>query len=493
MRTATAAKKRITAARWIPVWSVLDFCRPIGQNSESVEMRGNALWFPFLRGFSSMHAFQVLSFRFQALMLTGFLIANQPSCGFTKEPAGTDLSEVSPIQVSEADWPWWRGPQHNGIAPSGQNPPLTWSNSSNIVWKLAVPGRGHGSPIVVGDQVIITCADTDRKVQSVLCVDRKSGRQIWETVVHKEGLDIRQNDKSSMASASAACDGERIFVNFLNADSVFMTALDRSGNIVWQQKLSGYVNHQGFGSSPLLYGSLVIGVSDNKGGGAIVAMDRKSGNIEWRKERPAKPNYPSPVIFHVGGRDQMFLTGCDLVTSLNPLNGDVLWEIEGATTECVTTTVTDGTHIFTSGGYPKNHVSAVVATGKPALAWEHPSRTYVPSLLCRDNRLLAVMDAGIAVCWNSQTGKELWKGRLEGTFSSSPVLVNDLIYVTNEAGVTFVFRFSVDQLDIVGTNSLGDSVFATPAICGSRIYNRIGVTANGKRQEFLVCLGESQE
>jgi hypothetical protein len=409
------------------------------------------------------------------------------------EPVPVPLAAevVEPIHVDKTDWPWWRGTDLTGIASADQHPPVKWSDTENVVWSAPVPGRSHGSPIVVGEQVVLTAADAERNVQSVLCFDRTTGKRLWETIVHEGGLDVKNNEKSSMASASAACDGKRYFVNFLNGDSVYMTALDRDGGQLWQTKLSNYINHQGFGSSPLLYKDLVIGVSDNKGGGAIVAMNRATGAIVWKKDRPAKPNYPSPVIFNVGGKDQLFLTGCDLVTSLNPLTGETFWEVEGATTECVTTTVTDGKHIYTSGGYPKNHVSAIVADdGSGKMAWENPTRSYVPSLLSRDGYLFAVMDAGIAMCWKSDTGKEVWKGRLGGTFSSSPVMVGDLIYASNEEGETYIFKASAEKLQIVATNKLGTSVFSTPAICGSRLYNRVAVDKDGKRQEFLFCIGE---
>lgn len=423
------------------------------------------------------------------LLLTpiGILIGAEPV------PVSGPAAAVEPISVEKTDWPWWRGINLTGIASADQHPPVKWSETENVVWSAAVPGRSHGSPIVVGEQVVLTAADAERKVQSVLCFDRTTGKQLWETIVHEGGLDVKNNEKSSMASASAACDGKRFFANFLNGDSVYMTALDREGVKLWQTKLSGYINHQGFGSSPLLYQDLVIGVSDNKGGGAIVAMNRANGAIVWKKDRPAKPNYPSPVIFHVGGKDQLFLTGCDLVTSLNPLTGETFWEVAGATTECVTTTVTDGKHIYTSGGYPKNHVSAIVADdGSGKLAWENPTRSYVPSLLTRDGYVFAVMDAGIAMCWKSDTGEEIWKGRLGGTFSSSPVMVGDLIYASNEEGQTYIFKASTEKLTIVATNKLGTNVYSTPAICGSRLYNRVAIDKDGKRQEFLFCIGEEE-
>jgi len=415
---------------------------------------------------------------------------NYGAAAADNESSATDVNP-SAIHVDLAqDWPWWRGGTHDGIANPHQHPPVQWSDSENIVWKANLPGRSHGSPIVVGNQVVVTSADIARNVQTVLCFDRKTGKQLWETVVHENGLEVKSNEKSSMASAAAACDGDRFFVNFLNGDSVYMTALDRQGKKLWQTKISAYINHQGFGSSPLLYQDLVIGVSDNKGGGAIMAMNRATGDIVWKKSRPTKANYSSPVILSVEGKDQLFLIGCDLVTSLNPLTGESFWEIDGSTTECVTTTVTDGHRIFTSGGYPKNHVSAVAADGSGKIVWENPTRNYVPSLLTRDGYLFAVMDAGIAMCWKSDTGEEVWKGRLGGTFSSSPVLVGDLIYAANEEGQTFVFKVSTEKLDVVAINQLGNSVFATPAICGGRIYQRVAHDVDGLRQEVLYCIGE---
>ena len=396
---------------------------------------------------------------------------------------------LNPIAPAPGDWPWWRGPSRNGIAEAGQMPPVSWDDSRNILWKTPVPGRSHGSLTVVGTDVLLAVADHDRMLQAILCLDRNTGKQNWETALHKDGLNVKGNEKSSMASATPACDGERIFINFHNADAVWMHALLRDGSPLWKTRLSGYVNHQGFGASPLLHGDLVIGASDNKGGGAIVAMHRQTGEVVWKRERPAKPNYPSPVILTAAGRNQLLLTGCDLITSLDPVTGQTLWEVPGATTECVTTTVTDGQRIFTSGGYPKNHVSAVLADGSGKLAWENNSRTYVPSMLLHNQTLFALLDAGVAVCWDSESGQELWKARLGGTFSSSPVLANGLIYAANEEGTTFVYEASRDKFTLVASSKLGDHTFASPTICGSRIYQRIASTENGRRQEFAVCIG----
>jgi len=416
-----------------------------------------------------------------ASLVTAAMVGSAPA----QTPAGNRSS-------SDADWPWWRGSHRDGSAASSQKPPTSWSEQDNIRWRAAIPGRGHGSPTVFADQVFLATADPKRKVQVVLCFDRDSGKQKWEAIVHEGGFanksERKVNEKASLASSTVATDSERLFINFLNDNAVWTSALDLDGNLLWQQKISDYIVHQGYGSSPTVYQHLVIVSADNKAGGAIAGLDRKTGDILWRRERPAKPNYASPVIITAAGRDQLIFTGCDLVTSLHPLTGELLWEIEGATTECVTTAVTDGTNVFTSGGYPKNHIAAVAADGSGKLIWENNTRAYVPSLLQRDGFLYVTLDAGIASCFRCDTGKELWKSRLGGTFSSSPVMVGDRIYATNEEGVTHIFKANPKKFEKVAENKLGQSVFATPAICGDRIYMRVAHNENDQRQEYLYCI-----
>ena len=407
------------------------------------------------------------------------------------EPSRPSAGE--PIQVAPTDWPWWRGPQRNGVASADQHPPLKWSDRENVLWQTPIPGRGHSSPTVVGNEIFLATAEHDREVQSVLCFQRGTGEKLWQTEIHRGAFEPvlkKGNSKSSLASSTVACDGQRLFINFLHDGAVYTTALSRDGKKLWQTKISDYVLHQGFGSSPAIYQSLVIVSADNKGGGVIAALDRVTGSVVWKHERPKFPNYTSPIILNVAGREQLLFTGCDLVTSFDPLTGKKLWEIEGSTTECVTSTVTDGQLIFTSGGYPKNHLSAVQADGSGKIAWENGSRVYVPSMLVREGYLYAVLDAGVAMCWKCDSGKKIWEGRLGGTFSASPVLVGEHLFATNEAGQTFVFKATPAAFDLVAENSLGGEVFATPTICGSRIYFRVANQVDGQRRERLVCVGQ---
>ncbi len=392
------------------------------------------------------------------------------------------------IDVANDDWPWWRGKARDGIATTEQLPPLNWNANENVLWRIPVPGRGHGSASVVGDNVFLAAADEDSEKQMVLCIDRASGKLNWQTVVHEGGI-IPRNKKASAASGTVACDGQRLFVTFVSNGAAHATSLDLKGKILWQTKLTDYVFHQGYGSSPALYNSLVIVSADNKSGGVVAALDRTSGKIIWSNDRPKMPNYPSPAIFNIDGKDQLLLTGCELVSSWDPSTGEKLWEIEGATTECVTTTVTDGTHMFTSGGYPTNHISCVRADGSGDVVWSNKTRVYVPSMLVRDGFLYTIADAGKAYCWNCETGEEMWEGRLGGTFSSSPVMVGDFIIAINERGEAFTFKANPKEFELVAENQMGDEVFSTPTVCGGRIYLRVAMEEDDKRQEWLYCLG----
>ncbi len=329
--------------------------------------------------------------------VTCFALGQEP-------PPGGD---AEPIHVAATDWPWWRGPHGNGVAAADQDPPLGWSVTENVLWHAAVPGRGHGSPIVVGDRVVLPTADNATQTQSVLCYDRQTGKRRWQTTVHRGGFNTKGNAKSSLASSTAACDGTRVFVNFLNAGAVYTTALDLNGKQLWQTKVTDYVLHQGYGSSPMPYKSVVLVSADNKGGGAVAALDRRTGKVVWKRERPATPNYASPIVVHADGRDQLVMIGCNRVASFDPLTGKTLWDIPGATTECVTSTVTDGTLIYSTGGFPRDHIAAIRADGSGKVAWELKMRIYVPSMLLKDGYLYCVPDNGIAMCLKADTGKAL--------------------------------------------------------------------------------------
>ena len=395
------------------------------------------------------------------------------------------------IAVGANDWAWWRGPTGDGHAAAGQKLPTAWSTTKNVIWKAPIPGRGHGSATVVGDHVYLITCEQKKQTQSVLCFDRKTGKQIWKTDVHTGGL-MKVNKKASMANSTIACDGHRLFVNFANANAAWTTALSLKGKKLWQTKITDYKVHQAYASSPILYKDTLLVSADNKKAGALAALNRATGKIVWKIKRDSQPNYPSPTVVTAAGKEQLIMIGTERVSSFNPSTGKTIWEVKGATKECVTSTVTNGELIYSSGGWPKNHVVAHKADGSGKVVWKNGARIYVPSMIIHKGHLFAINGGGIAYCWDAATGAEKWKQRLSKSgFSASPVLVGDRLYAIDEGGTAYVFAADPAKYQVIATNPMGDDAFATPTICGGRIFLRVGHDGKkGVRQEMLYCIGK---
>jgi outer membrane protein assembly factor BamB len=397
------------------------------------------------------------------------------------------LAGAAPIK--DDDWPWWRGPQRNGHAHPDQKLPAKLDGQRDLLWEAEVPGRGHGSPIIVGERVYLVTADEKAETQSLLAYDRRTGQAVWKSEIHRGGLPPKINKKATHASNSPAFDGERLYVTFVNGGAAQTTAVSLQGDKLWTTKITDYVVHQGYGASPQVYKSLLLVSADNKKAGAVCGLDRASGDIVWKVERPKIANYVSPIVHHLDGRDQLVLSGCEKVMSLNPMTGKTLWETKGSTQETVSSIVTDGARIFVSGGWPKNHVHAVEADGSGKVAWRNISRVYVPSMLVHEGYLYAVMDGGAAMCWNCKTGERQWKGLLGGTYYSSPVLLGDRIHVISENGEYSEFKADPAKFERVHRAQIGEQVFATPVVCGGRFYARVAEFVDDVRKEKLLCLG----
>lgn len=392
-----------------------------------------------------------------------------------------------PVFARAGDWPGWRGPTADGHAAIGQKVALQWSETERVLWKTPLRGRGHSSPTVVGDRIYLTTATAEE--QALLCLDRTNGKLLWDTVVHRGQVDAGNHRLSNPAAGSVAWDGERLFVNFPNGKGIYTSALTPAGKLLWQTRVADFVMHQGFGSSPVVHGALLLVSADNRGGGKVLALDRTSGRVVWSQDRPKIANYTSPAVLKAAGTTQVVLGGCNLISAFDPQSGRKLWEIEGATEECVTTAVTDGRRVFVSGGYPRNNVTAVEADGSGRIAWQNNTRVYVPSMLVRDGHLYAVLDAGQIVCWRTDTGAELWREKVDRDFYGSPVMLDDRIYVTNLRGTTFVVQVSPAGAKVLAQNKVGDEALTSPTIAGGRIYLRAAKTTP-ERQDYLWCIGE---
>ncbi len=391
---------------------------------------------------------------------------------------------------ASADWPWWRGPNSNGVAAAGQTPPTSWGDQKNIIWKAPLPSRGHGSPTIVGDRIFLATADEQRQVQSVVCLSRSTGEPKWKTDLSQGGFP-KIHSKNTHASQTVACDGERIFASFFHHEAIHLYALDLQGKTLWH-KVAGPFNPKqyeyGYAASPLIYDEVVIVSGEYEKGGFIVAYDRRKGNEIWRTPRSKQLSFSSPIVAKVAGRDQLLLSGANRVSSYDPKNGRPLWSCAGTTNATCGTMVWEGDLVFASGGYPKSETLAVRADGSGQVVWRNGQKCYEQSMLVHNGHVYAITDAGVAYCWRAGDGQEMWKARLGGPVSASPILASGNIYLSNERGQTFVFRADPRGFELVSRNRLGDESFATPTICGNRIYLRIAEHGAG-RQEYLVCIG----
>ena len=396
-------------------------------------------------------------------------------------------SDAAPMAAA-SDWPWWGGPRGDGKSTDQGSLPTSWTTTENVLWKAPVVGRGHSSPSIVGERIFMTTADEQAEKQLILCYDRQSGGPLWSTVAHEGGF-MEKHDKNSEASATPACAGERVYAAFINGGDLKVTATDLDGNIVWQESAGVFDSEWGYGSSILLHESLVIVLGDSLSKSFIAALDRETGELVWstpRKSTGKHGSWATPVVGRLAGKDQLLVTGTWQVTSYNPTTGELIWFCEGPA-ECTACTVAISDElVFASGGYPEKEILAIRADGSGDVTDSHvvwrtkKDVTYVPSPVYHDGHLYTVNDGGVATCIDAASGKQLWQKRLGGAFSASPVLAGGHFYATNESGRTFVFKAG-PKFEAVAENDLGDGGFASPVICGGRIFIRT--------DDFLYCIG----
>ena len=392
---------------------------------------------------------------------------------------------------AQTDWPWWRGPSRNGVAT--ETPvPTKFGDGENMLWKAAVPGRGHSSPTVVGNRIYLTTAYEKEERHAVLALDRATGKELWQVDVNKGAFPENNHAKNTEATPTIACDGERLFATFYHHDHVAAVALDLDGNILWKKKVAAFRPKKyeyGYAPSPLIYQGTVIIASEYDGESFITALDRKTGKQAWRSKRLPLMSFSSPVVGNVAGKDQLLISGQEFVASYDPHSGKPNWATKGTTFATCGTMVWEGDTVFASGGFPKSETIAIRADGSNTVLWSNNQKLYEQSLLVHDGYLYGLNGNGVLFCWHGETGKEQWKQRLSGPVSASPVLAGGNIYWANEAGTMYVFRPNPEKFELVAENTIGKSAFASPAICGGQIFLRVGDGEGPGRQEWLYCFG----
>jgi len=415
---------------------------------------------------------------------SGWLIFRSQLTATNLELPVKELPELASFHVEPTDWPCWRGPQASNHSPDS-NIVQSWSESENIIWKAAIPGRGHSTPIFLGNRVILTSADETAQRQFALCIDRTTGNKLWETTIH-EGRFTPKHPDNSFASGTPATDGERIFVNFPNSDAIFVTALDLDGNILWKCEAgpNGGQGAHGSGSALAIGGSFVFVSDESPKHGWIAAVHRQSGEIAWRKNRTSDMgSYGSPIVAQLGGQTLLLLAGVGRVTAYDLKRGDIVWETAGLAEATANTVATNGSMVFASSGYPQRKLLALKADGSVAWKKENGNEIpYPPSMVCHNENLFLISDQGLASCYDAQTGKQRWKERLPGSFYSSPLVVGKHIYVCNREGVTTIFEASPEGFEEVAVNKLDDGINASPVAIGGKLYIRT--------ETHLYCIGK---
>lgn len=406
----------------------------------------------------------------------------------TSEISASKLAiEPSELKIDVNDWPMWRGPNADGIG-VGPAVPTKWTETENIAWKAKLPGRGHSSPIIMGDRIYLETADEQKKIQSVICLDRKDGTQIWQKPLFEGNFETAMHGENTQATSTLACDGERLCALFLNDHKIWAIALDLDGNEIWKTDVGRFASKFGYSASPTLYKSLILLAGDHQQGGFIAALNRADGAIVWRKSRPAKSSYASPRVVSLGGKDQLVVCGCNLVASYDPMTGDQLWSTPGTAEAGVGSPVVAGDLVFASGGYPEQETIALKSDG--SAAWRNKIKSYVPSLLTVDDHLYIVSDDGIARCYEAATGHERWMKRIGGNFRVSPVASGKNIITTDMSGKTTVFKANPEKYELVDENHLGTEGFSSPAISRGQLFLRVADSSQGQRQEWLYCIAQ---
>ena len=371
-------------------------------------------------------------------------------------------------QVRGENWPGWRGPRGDGTSLES-DVPTHWSEQENVAWKVAVPGKGHASPIVWGDRVFVATCDEEARERLLVCFDRTDGRMLWQSVVLRSPLE-RKHQLNSFASGTPATDGKLVYVTFLDGREMVVAAYDFAGQQVWVARPGEFSSVHGFCSSPVLFEDKVIVNGDHDGDAYIVALDKATGSTAWKTERENKTrSYVTPIIREIDGRTQMILSGSKCVASYDPHDGSRHWIIDGPTEQFVASMVYNGELLFLTAGFPELHMLAIRPDGHGNVTDTHivwrtkKAASYVPSPIAAGDYFLVVSDGGIASCFDAAGGKRLWMERLGTHYSSSLVSAGGLVYFTSDEGHTTVVRPG-PKLDVVAENELGEYCYASPAV-----------------------------
>lgn len=425
------------------------------------------------------------------------------------------LTVAGAAEANSSAWPHWRGPNATGVVAKG-NPPTQWNEETNVKWKVAVPGSGHATPIVVGDKMfLLTASATGKKVEvnaeaaepereergdrrrrgrfgggrkpdeiqkfSVICMDRNTGKTLWTKDVIESLPHEGHHRDHGYASCSPVTDGESLYA-FFGSRGLF--CLNLEGEVQWEKDLGDMQTSNSFGegTSPVLVDNKLIVKWDHEGDSFIVALDKKTGKELWKKARDERTSWASPVAIQHGGETQVVASATNKVTSYNPNNGEIIWESTGMTRNVIPTPVWDDEVVYITSGFRGSALQAIklgskgTVTDTDAILWSHDEGTpYVPSPLLYEGRLYFFQGNDNRLsCLDAKTGKVHYsRQRVEGIRGvyASPIGVGGHVYLVGRQGSVVVIKSS-DKLEIVGTNKLDEEFDASPVVIGDQLYLR---------------------
>lgn len=416
------------------------------------------------------------------------------------------------------NWPQWRGPLATGEAPNA-DPPVEWNedDGTGIRWKTPIPGRGHSTPVVWGNRIFLTTAIpfgekrapkfsgrpgahdnlpvTQRHKFVVVCVDRISGRILWQNTVHEALPHEGAHESASLASASPITDGKHVYAFF---GSYGLHCLDFDGKVVWSRRFGKMFSKHGHGegASPVLHGDTLVVNWDHEEQSFVTAIDKRDGQTKWKIEREEVTSWATPIVYEHAGQPQLIVPGTGRVRGYELATGKVIWECGGLSANVVASPVAADGMVFVGSSYDTRNMLAIRLsgangniTGSDRVAWSRRRATpYVPSLLLyRDSLYFLSHYQGILSRVTTQTGDEpigpFRLGAIRNVYAS-PVAAADRIYITDLDGTTLVI--SHEQVPrVIAVNKLNEVISASAAIVGNEMFLR------GERS--LYCLATESE
>lgn len=372
--------------------------------------------------------------------------------------------------ICRADhWPQFRGPQGQGVA-TETNLPVKWDAKTNVRWKTALPGPGHSSPVVWGNRIFLTAFQSQTKRLMVLCLDKTSGRILWQRDAGANKIEA-VHETNSPASPTPVTDGERVYVWF---NSCGLLAFDFAGRKVWERPLPTLPIEWGSASSPILYRDLLLLNCDSDAEDFLLAVDKRTGKTVWQTARSqVERAWPVPVIWN----EQIIISGSAGVQAYNPKDGREVWTVEGIPKwVCPTPVIAHGLLYVAANGLDPNNFIWALRPGGQGIAWRYDKTvSSVASPVVVGDYLFAVRNGGVVVCLSAKTGVLLWQERLpaaaRGDYYASPVAADGKIYLLSEDGVACVLA-AKPVFELLSLNPLGERTMASPAISGGRIFLR---------------------